>query len=74
MITNARLFLKTSLRPYHSLFSFSTQGKTNYYEVLGVEPTASEDAIKDAYYSLARKYHPDVTISGDYNEAFGEKF
>ena len=34
--------------------------KRDYYEVLGVDKSADEAAIKKAYRALAKKYHPDV--------------
>ena len=46
--------------------------KRDYYEVLGIPKTASQDEIKNAFRALARQYHPDVNKAHDAEEKFKE--
>ncbi|KAK9761971.1 DnaJ-like protein [Basidiobolus ranarum] len=45
---------------------------TEYYDILGVAPTATAGEIKKKYYNLAMKYHPDKSQEADAEEKFKE--
>ena len=40
----------------------------DYYDILGVESTASAQEIRDAYKTMAKKYHPDKNVDNPYAE------
>src|SRR5919109_1229539 len=49
----------------------ATTGR-DYYEILGIERSASETEIKRAFRLLARELHPDVSDAPDADERFPE--
>ncbi|KAJ7225860.1 DnaJ protein [Mycena pura] len=60
----------TQKRALHS--STPLRAQRNPYEVLGVERDASAALIKKAYFSLARKYHPDTSTDKSAQDKFVE--
>ncbi|XP_071452761.1 protein tumorous imaginal discs, mitochondrial-like isoform X2 [Hetaerina americana] len=65
--TGLRNFLATAISPLHTRYNvrcihFSSnhlQKKRDYYEILGVARNSSPKEIKNSYFQLAKKYHPD---------------
>ena len=46
--------------------------KRDYYDVLGLKKGASDDEIKKAYRTLAKKYHPDISKEENAETKFKE--
>lgn len=56
------------------IFKNFRKKKESYYDILGVETTASEKDLKKAYFKLIVKYHPDKIADFDTNANAQQKF
>ena len=57
-------FLKRAFRTSQILYS------KDFYNELGISKSASQEEIKKAYFTLAKKYHPDVNKTPEAKERF----
>lgn len=64
-------YVKRSMLSLPAMASLATKVKT-HYETLGLQPTATYNEIKSAYYELTLKYHPDKNKSESAKEMFHE--
>lgn len=47
---------------------------SNPYEILGIDPSATDEEVKKAYRRLSRKYHPDANINNPNKDQAEAKF
>lgn len=52
---------KTNQQQQQTNFANSTAAVVNYYQILGVSPSASAMEIRRMYRQLSKQYHPDTT-------------
>lgn len=63
--------VKQSMLSLPVMANLATKTKT-HYETLGLQPTATYNEIKSAYYELTLKFHPDRNASKSAKEMFHE--
>jgi curved DNA-binding protein CbpA len=77
------MFNKLSINKFHfksftsnvyKTFAEKTKIRKDYYQILGIAKTSSEEEIKQAYRNLAKRYHPDVNVGVETHEPNVDKF
>lgn len=52
-------YLRVAIRDFESIMAMFVKSADNAYKILEIGKTASNDEIKKAYRTMAKKYHPD---------------
>lgn len=60
--------LKITHHDYRSIRAMYYKVKENAYQTLGIDMAASDQEIRWAYHSMAKKYHPDRMAGADAND------
>ncbi len=56
-------YLRVGLHDFESIMAMFIKSADNAYKILEIEKTASDDAVKKAYRTMAKKYHPDRVVT-----------
>ena len=70
---NLKLFRRVIHGTQQTLPKAKTRRKGTLYETLEVPPTATQTDIKEAYYELSLRYHPDRNNTREAREIFAGK-
>lgn len=58
-------YLRVNMRDFDSIMAMFVKAADNAYKILEVAKTATDDEIKKAYRTMAKKYHPDRVNTED---------
>ena len=58
-------YLRVTLRDFESIMAMFVKTADNAYKILEIDKTATDDEIKKAYRTMAKKYHPDRVNTQD---------
>ena len=76
LIANIGVNMGINSKDYDSIKSMFVKNSNAAYNILEIDPTASDDEVKKAYRTMAMKYHPDKVsyLGEDFQNAANEKF
>lgn len=58
-------YLRVALRDFESIKAMFIKSANNAYKILEIEKSATDDEVKKAYRTMAKKYHPDRVNTED---------
>ena len=58
-------YLRIGMQDFESIKAMFIKSADNAYKILEIEKSASDDEVKKAYRTMAKKYHPDLVNNED---------